>query len=349
MPKDVSPSDQKMWPDLIPVLPHDLALECLSRLHFSLYPLASRVSPQWRHLLHSHFFYSHRKKSGHTRYLACLIQALPPQFSPRALKHTSSPTYGITVFDPLTLTWERLPSVPDSALGLPLFCQTAGCRGSLVLMGGWDPVSYEPLTDVFVYDFRTTKWRRGKEMPSKRSFFAMGSCGDRVYVAGGHDEGKNALKTASVYNVGEDEWWELPPMSQERDECEGRMVGEEFWVVSGYRTEQQGMFEGWAEAYGLRSGQWRGVEGVWERGRCPRWCVGVGKDGRLVSWGELDSEVRVGVCGVTLGSRAMVIGSEYEGGRHGFYVQQGQNCKLRNIRVPDDFSGFVQSGCCVEI
>ncbi|KAK4278072.1 hypothetical protein QN277_015968 [Acacia crassicarpa] len=150
MPKDVSPSDQKMLPDLIPVLPHNLALECLSRLHFSLYPLAFRVSPQWRHLLHSHFFYHHRKKSGHTRYLACLIQALPPQFSPLALKHTSSPSYGITVFDPLTLTWERLPSVPDFTLGLPLFYQTAGCRGSLVLMGGWDPVSYEPLTSVYI-------------------------------------------------------------------------------------------------------------------------------------------------------------------------------------------------------
>ncbi|XP_028790097.1 F-box/kelch-repeat protein At1g15670-like [Neltuma alba] len=349
MPRHVFSSGQMHSPDLIPDLPHDLALECLSRLHFSVYPLASRVSPHWRHLLHSHFFYRHRKKSGRTRNLACLIQALPPQYLAQDLKLTSSPPYGITVFDPLSLTWERLPPVPDFPLGLPLFCQTASSRGKLVLMGGWDPVSYQPLTDVFVYDFRTSQWRRGKEMPSRRSFFAIGSCGDRVYVAGGHDENKNALKTASVYDVVENEWSELPPMSQERDECEGRVVGEEFWVISGYPTEQQGMFEGSADAYEFRSGQWRRVEGVWKAGRCPRSCVGVGRDGTLVSWGELESEPRVGVCGVMLGSTTMVIGSEYQGGQHGFYLQEGQNCKLRNIIVPDDFSGFVQSGCCVEI
>lgn len=336
-------------PDLIPDLPHDLALECLSRLHFSVYSLASRVSPQWRHLLRSHFFYRHRKKSGRTRNLACLIQALPPKNLNDGLKPTSSPAYGVTVFDPLSLTWERLRPVPDFPLGLPLFCQTASCQGKLVLMGGWDPLSYEPLTDVFVYDFRMNEWRRGKDMPTKRSFFAIGSRDDRVYVAGGHDENKNALKTASVYDVVKDEWAELRPMSQERDECQGRVVGEEFWVVSGYATEQQGRFEGSADAYGFRSGQWRLVEGVWEVGRCPRSCIGAGKDGKLVRSGELESELRVGVCGVTLGSTTLVTGAECQGGPHGFYLQEGQDCKLKNITVPDDFSGFVQSGCCVEI
>lgn len=250
----------------------------------------------------------------------------------------------------MTLTWDPLDPVPDYPLGLPLFCQSASSEGKLVVMGGWDPASYEPVTDVFVYDFRTSEWRRGKDMPSKRSFFAIGAHQGRVYVAGGHDENKNALKTASVYDVRSDEWTELSPMSQERDECEGRVMGDEFWVVSGYPTERQGTFDGSADVYGFDSGKWRRVEGVWESGRCPRSCVGVEKDGRFSGWpGDSESGLRVVVCGLALGSTTMVIGSEYQGGPHGFYLQRGQNCKLTRISVPDDFSGFVQSGCCVEM
>lgn len=340
--------------DLLPGLPDDIGLDCLTRLPHSGYPLASRVCRQWRLLLESDYFYHDRKKSGHTRELACLIQALPlPQEKAGdGLKPTGSAAHGITVFDPMSQTWERLDPVPDYPLGLPLFCQAASWEDKLVVMGGWDPQSYEPVRDVFVYDFRRSEWRRGKDMPSKRSFFAIGAHEGRIYVAGGHDENKNALKTASVYDVGNDEWSELRAMSEERDECEGRVVGDEFWVIGGYPTERQGMFEGTVEAYGFGSGQWRRVEGAWEAGRCPRWCVGsVGKDGKLESWGDMESGLRLGVCGVALASMKMAIGSEYEGGPHVFYLQfhQGQNCKLTKITVPSDFSGFVQSGCCVHV
>ncbi|KAI4317484.1 hypothetical protein L6164_025349 [Bauhinia variegata] len=75
----------------------------------------------------------------------------------------------------------------------------------------------------------------------------------------------------------------------------------------------------------------------------------------MMSWGELDPGVRVGVCGVTLGSRALVGGAEYQEAPHRFYMveilenHEGQKCKLTRVSVSDEFSGFVQSGCCVEI
>ena len=37
-----------------------------------------------------------------------------------------------------------------------------------------------------------------------------------VYVAGGHDGEKNALKSALVYDVAKDEWAPLPDMARER-------------------------------------------------------------------------------------------------------------------------------------
>ncbi|KAM0964194.1 hypothetical protein ACFX2I_023040 [Malus domestica] len=100
---------------------------------------------------------------------------------------------------------------------------------------------------------------------------------------------------------------------------------------------------------------WWGLEDkAWNAGHCPRHCVGgVGEDGRLVSWGELDSAVRVGTCGVMLQGGTLVVGSEYQGASQGFYMVEemkgGQNGKSDMISVPDEFSGFVQSGCCAEI
>jgi hypothetical protein len=48
----------------------------------------------------------------------------------------------------------------------------------------------------------------------------------------------------------------------------------------------------------------------------------------------------------------MLTGLDNQGSPEEFYLiemKDGQNGKLEKIIVPDEFSGFVQSGCCVEI
>jgi hypothetical protein len=64
-----------------------------------------------------------------------------------------------------------------------------------------------------------------------------------VFVAGGHDNQKNALQAAEVYDANADEWRTLPAMAEERDECQGISWEEDsrFWVVSGYSTDSQGL------------------------------------------------------------------------------------------------------------
>lgn len=346
--------DSSEFTELLPGLPEELGLECITRLPYSTHRLASAVCRRWQQLITSRDFYHHRRKAGLTRVLACLIQALPPAYSPSGWKLCSSPSYGITVFDSLSQSWERIAPIPEYPDGLPLFCQIASSEGRLVVMGGWDPDSYDPIVDVFVYDFTRCAWRKGRDMPSKRSFFAIGASDGRVYVAGGHDENKNALKSAWVYDLRRDEWSELPPMNQGRDECEGLIAGGEFWVISGYDTERQGMFDGSAEALDLESGEWRLLDQAWEAGRCPRSCVGMEKDGKLMNWSESEAAVRVGACGIVTGSRTLVTGSEYQGAAQNFYVTErekegGQNGKMTRISVPEEYCGFVQSGCCVEV
>lgn len=337
--------------ELIPDLPEELGLECLTRLPFTAHSVAARVCRRWRDLITSRELYYHRKRFGLTRKLGCLVQAATSQIGEESKKSGSGNTsYMLTVFDPVGRVWDRVDLMEEYPNGLPLFCQLSGCEGKLVVMGGWDPVSYDPITDVLVFDFAMGQWRRGKDMPEKRSFFAVGSYADRVYVAGGHDENKTALKTGWVYDLTRDEWTELPHMSQERDECEGAVIGDEFWVVSGYETDNQGGFDSSSDVYSFKSGQWRRVDGVWEAGRCPRSNL-VWSGGRFTSWAGLSPAIQVGSCGLMLGGQVFVTGSEYQGGPNGFYVgdKDGEKVKLEKILVGDEFAGFVQSGCCVEI
>lgn len=334
--------------ELITGLPEEIGLECLTCMSYMTHRVASRVCRRWREVVLSREFYYQRRKEGKTHKVACLVYSLPV---PTESKQIGSPGYGIAVFDPVSSNWQKLSQIPKYPNGLPLFCQLSSVEGKLVVIGGWDPASYDPVKDVFVYDFTTQSWKQGEDMPSKRSFFAASAVEGGVFVAGGHDEWKNALRSAWVYNVREDQWTELAQMSEERDECEGLTIGNEFWVVSGYGTENQGVFDQSVESFEIGVNRWRRIEGKWGASRCPRGCVSVGSDGNLTSWAELDGRVKVGTCAVELGELTLVTGSAYQGATHGFFmvdVKKGKKT-LEPIDVPEEFSGFVQSGCCVEI
>ncbi|TYG54036.1 hypothetical protein ES288_D09G157100v1 [Gossypium darwinii] len=326
----------ELSPELIPGLPEEIGLDCLIRFHYSTYRVAARVCRRWQQLLQSRELHYLRKQAGYTRKAACLVQLL----------NNTTDSAG---FDPVSGIWDRIDPVPKYPYGLPLFCQIASSEGKLVVMGGWDPSSYDPVRDVFIYDFTTQRWGQGKQMPETRSFFAPGGFEGRIIVAGGHDENKNALSTAWEYDVDRDEWTELARMSQERDECQGMVIGSEFWVVSGYRTDNQGGFEGSAELMDLRTGEWRRSEEAWKASQCPRSCVGVGKEKKLFYWGDCDSAIRVGACAVPLGEGTLVSGSAYQGGPQGFFLVEGHGERFKRIDVPPQFSGFVQSGCSLDI
>ncbi|CAA7387990.1 unnamed protein product [Spirodela intermedia] len=365
--------------ELIPGLPEEIAVECLLRIPYGSLSVARAVCRRWRLLVEDAGFFYQRKRSGHTRALICLVQALPitdagsggeaaPAPSQEEERRKSgnnggAPAYGITLFDPETAYWGRLPEIPEYPSGLPLFCHMAGAGERLVAMGGWDPVTWESLRAVWVFDFCTGRWRRGADMPAALSFFACaGTSRGLVFIAGGHDGNKNAQRSAWAYRAREDAWEELPPMADERDECEGLAVAaagdrggaegeekeEDFWVVSGYATDGQGRFSGSAEAYCARTRRWRRVEGAWPEGRCPRGCAA-----GLVCWAE-DATVRTGTCAVVAGRRVLVSGSAApETAAAGFYwaeVGERRRGRLEAVRgLPEEFSTFVQSGCCIEI
>ncbi|KAL0711298.1 hypothetical protein Bca4012_018276 [Brassica carinata] len=270
--------------DLIPGLPSDLAMECLVRVPYQFQTAMRSVCRSWRSLLSDPSFIRERRRCGKAELLLCLVQPLPPPNpASKAVGETETllaveeekgekrvsctPRFGLSVYNATTSTWNRV-AFPDHQQ-IPLFCECVAVQdaGKILLIGGWDPETLQPVKDVYVLEGGGRRWRRGAPMKESRSFFACASVGStKVYVAGGHDDQKNALRSAEVYDVEKDEWSTIPSMAEGRDECQGFSMGTGlggFCVLSGYATESQGKFQTHGEVYDPTTKSWSRIENVW--------------------------------------------------------------------------------------
>lgn len=256
---------------LIPTLPDDLALECLLRVPITFHPNLRLVSHGWKSAMADPSFYTERRRLGLAEDLVCLIQPISPlPQPPETVKHHLSPAaeiggppqYNLNIYNLTRREWRRV------SLSVPTFaqCVAVPAEKKVVVLGGWDPSTLEPVNKVLVVDLVTGTWKEGSPMPTARSFFSTMAVGPTatVYVAGGHDGQKNALRSAEAYDVAADYWWTLPEMSEERDESQGfSFDGSKFWVVSGYGTESQGRFRSDVEVFDPEVGSWSKIEGWW--------------------------------------------------------------------------------------
>ncbi|KAJ7534224.1 hypothetical protein O6H91_13G084500 [Diphasiastrum complanatum] len=258
--------------EVIPGLPEEIAWTCFVKVSFEWHPQMEAVCRRWKAVLRSKKFFEARKRAGSSRQCVCMVQALPPSSTAPIganVAGTSPPPLGITVYDLHQRSWTRLCPVPEfSKAGVPLFSQCVCSNGKLVLLGGWNPKSYAVLRSVYIFDFFSRKWCRGSDMLRTRSFFACSTLDGLVFVAGGHDDNKDALATAEVYSVEDDSWRELPRMSEERDECGGFELNGKFYVVSGYHTHTQGQFVQSGEVYDPKVGNWNRIENLWMKATC---------------------------------------------------------------------------------
>ncbi|KAH7866288.1 hypothetical protein Vadar_018281 [Vaccinium darrowii] len=356
--------------DLIQGLPEEIGLECLIRVPYTQFSSVSSVCRRWNAEIRQPEFRRLRKESGLTQSLVVMVQSWVNPSEPRSdtMKHPVNQVFRLTVFEPETGKWSELPPVPGYENGLPMFCRIVGVGLELVVMGGWDPVTWVVSDSVFVFNFVSATWRRGSDIPGgPRSFFACASDLDRVvYVAGGHDKEKNALRSALAYDVAKDEWVQLPDMAMERDECDGVFHGGKFHVIGGYNTEMQGRFSTSAEAFDAAAMKWDQVEDDFlDVATCPNTCLDVG-DWRLYmcrsnevavrqssTWqavAELPAEVRSSRAFVTAWQgKMLVIGSPRFDGAHRAYVLDLKRYTWTQVEAPEEYSGHVQSGCCLEI
>ncbi|CAK9174648.1 unnamed protein product [Ilex paraguariensis] len=349
--------------ELIPGLPDDVAFECLIRVPFDHLSTAASVSTAWKVKIELPEFRHRRKITGLTRPIIVMAQAKESH----AMKFMSMPVYQLVVYEAESGNWYKLPPLPRFPNGLPMFCQLVGVGLDLIIMGGYDPVTWEVSKSVFIYNFISAKWRQGVDVPGgPRSFFACASDSDlMVFIAGGHDNNKNALRSVIMYDVVKDAWTPLPDMSRERDECKGVFHNEKFHVIGGYDTEGQGRFERSAEAFDIATWQWRDVEenflGI---ATCPRTCVD-GGDGRLYMCREgnvvvLENATWQVITGLPIEvinatyltrwhDRLLVIGSPKFGEPHKGYVMDLKNQRWARLEAPEEYSGHVQSSYCLDI
>ncbi|CAM8957295.1 unnamed protein product [Rhodiola kirilowii] len=362
--------------ELIPGLPDDVAVECLIRTHYSDFPFLSSVCKSWKKQIALSEFLRERRSSGKSRVVVVMAQAvLVPdririQAGEKSHGHCSHPSYRLTLLEPETGNWSELPPPPGCSDGLPMFCRLAGLGSELVVMGGWDPKTFGVSRSVYVYSFITAAWRRGADMPEPaRSFFGCAAEDEEgvVYVAGGHDEGKNALRSVLAYDVAKDEWKGVGDMAAERDECHAVIHGGKLHVIGGYCSEMQGRFEKSAEALDLKTKQWDETVNAQflDVATCHRTCTShksalytcrdghvavQGVDGKWKNAVEMPGGLFRDVAyAAAWGDEMLVIGTSKDGPKSLGFELNLKSLTWVELAVPEKFSGNVHFGCVLEI
>ncbi|GLJ04652.1 hypothetical protein SUGI_0000670 [Cryptomeria japonica] len=346
---------------LFPNLPDEIAEDCLARVTYKSHHNLKSVSRAWRSLLKSPHFYDQRKAAGAAEQRIFMLQSFPLQHQKSSNQQKTSPVYGIAVYDPVQGEWQRVPSIPELGDSVPLFSRCVSVKGKFILIGGWHPSNWQPINSVFIYDVLSGGWTRGADIPTLRCFFGCCVSPDGIiYVAGGHDQDKNALRSVEAYNVEKDEWESLPTMSKGRDECEAVFTDGQMVVVSGFETESQWRFERSAEIFNPQTRAWKVVENMWRRDECPRSSV-VAARGQLYffslrgvirynatenSWAQvvnMPEDVSVSPCATAACDKIFV-----SGGDTGCYMFEPQHGKWAAIQRPQGFRGFVQCAAILE-
>ncbi|KAG8379896.1 hypothetical protein BUALT_Bualt07G0136900 [Buddleja alternifolia] len=354
-----------MQMDLTPGLPDDIGLQCLIRVPYQDFSSVASVCKNWNRVIELPEFWRHRKASGLTRKVVVTAQSRVNPTRDMGLKKYA-PIYRLMLCEPETGYRVELPPVPGYSDGLPLFCQLVGVGLNLVVMGGFNPVTWEASNDMFIYNFISVTWRRGASMPGcQRFFFACTSDSIRtIFVAGGHDREKCALKSAMVYDVTEDKWVMLPDMARERDESKGVFSHGKFHVIGGYDTGRQGGFQTSAESFDVATWQWGWVQADFLNSAvCPRNCVDDGDGNFFMSRGgyvealqgstwqvvaKLPTNVRHISYMTAWHGKVLVIGPEKYGIVYKSFLLDLKTSKWESVEE-DVFLGHVQSGCCLEL
>ena len=183
---------------LFPRLPDEIGRECLVRVELNSHHNLRSVCKSWNAALKSPSFYERRKVLKISEQRICFIKEFLDEFE------------GVAVYDPEMNSYKSLPPLP---IEFDCDFRSHFVKQKLVLIP--DNLDLEPTENhVWLYDFVGLKWKQGAKMTRWMNRFASATDehGGLIYVAGGYMFG-DPISSASVYNVEEDKWEDLPDMN----------------------------------------------------------------------------------------------------------------------------------------
>ncbi|KAL7594573.1 F-box/kelch-repeat protein At1g55270 [Lactuca sativa] len=229
----------RIQPPLLPGLPDDLAIACLTRVPRAEHNKLRLVSKRFFRLLSSNYFYSLRKTLGMAEEWVYVFKR---DRDGRISWHAFDPTYQI---------WQPLPPVPvdyENALGFGC-AVLSGCH--LYLFGGKDPLKGSMRRVVF-YNARTNRWHKAPDMQRKRHFFGSCVINNCLYVAGGECDGVHrTLRSVEVYDPNKRRWSFITDMSTPMVPFIG-VVYNGKWFLKGLGAHREVL----SEAYTPESNTW---------------------------------------------------------------------------------------------
>ncbi|CAM8979768.1 unnamed protein product [Rhodiola kirilowii] len=215
---------------LLPGLPDDLAIACLTRVPRADHCKLRLVSKRWYRLLTGSFYFTLRKEQGLGEEWIYIM------------KRDKEKKLSWHAFDPVHHVWQPLPPVPKEythAIGFGC-AVLRGCH--LYLFGGKDPIKGSMRLVVY-YSARTNKWHRSPDMKRRRIF--PGSCviNNCLYVAGGESDGApRTMKSAEVYDPSKNRWEYISDMTAAMVPFIG-VVYDGKWFLKGIGTRRQVLSE----------------------------------------------------------------------------------------------------------
>lgn len=210
---------------LIPGLPNEVAILCLSRVNWRDFKALRATCKSWASLLRSEEFYYTRKKIGQQEEWLFLLAG---SISPGTLR--------IEAFDPLQIPPACVPSLISMHPHTTKLwgCQIVSVATSIYILGGSDG---SPEHDVFstVWKFHVVSgnWTLVSPMLEARHSFACGVVNGSIVVAGGWGNDQVPLSSAEIYKPELDEWFPLMEMQKSRAGCQGIVFDQHFHVFGG--------------------------------------------------------------------------------------------------------------------
>ncbi|KAJ7279850.1 hypothetical protein O6H91_01G137100 [Diphasiastrum complanatum] len=233
--------------DLFPGLPNDLAnTHILHRLAWQDIESALRVNKTWRSALLHHFTHFNMEGLKHNITKIAVIHPAEEEVSCWSNRQSSDLTplknrgsyFTISMYDVESNSWERLPSIPGLAFGVPLGARCICVEGQLFTLGGRNPITWDFMSEVYTMDLRATKrsWRKCSHMHTARSGFACVTIGGKILVAGGQSDENLCLATVEVYDLRSQRWEQIADLNLPRNECMGAVIDDGVYIIGGYSS-----------------------------------------------------------------------------------------------------------------